>query len=102
MKLVGEDGPELVAFQGGETVYNANETKAILAESPGINAEMPTSSSSTVNNSFTPSVNVNFNITGGANESVMAQLDRYGSQFAERVLEVLRDNSEDLARRAFA
>lgn len=102
VKLVGEDGPELVAFQGGETVYNANETKAILAESPGINAEMPTSSSSTVNNSFTPSVNVNFNITGGANESVMAQLDRYGSQFAERVLEVLRDNSEDLARRAFA
>ena len=102
VKLVGEDGPELVAFQGGETVYNASETKAILAESPGINAEMPSSSSSTVNNSFTPSVNVNFNITGGANESVMAQLDRYGSQFAERVLEVLRDNSEDLARRAFA
>lgn len=32
--IVGEDGPELVSFRGGEEVYTAEETKNILSSSP--------------------------------------------------------------------
>ena len=30
LKLVGENGPELISFRGGETVYNADETKSMI------------------------------------------------------------------------
>mgnify|MGYP003248021924 FL=1 len=33
LKLVGEHGPELVEFAGGEKVYTADETEGILARS---------------------------------------------------------------------
>ena len=35
LALVGEDGPELVAFGGGERVYNNSDTRGMLSSSRG-------------------------------------------------------------------
>ena len=35
--LVGEEGPELVGFNGGEEIYTADETNQILARTAGLN-----------------------------------------------------------------
>ena len=35
--LVGEEGPELVRFNGGEEIYTADETNQILARTAGLN-----------------------------------------------------------------
>ncbi len=50
--------------------------------------------------SFNPNVNITFNITG--TKDTAADLQRYADDFAEKVLDVLENNSADLARRAFA
>ena len=95
-RLVGEEGPELMYFNGGEKVYNAEETKSILSRSD-VEAK---SKADVTAQSFSPSVNVSFNISGVSDAA--AELRQYGSDFAEKVLDVLQANSADLARRTFA
>ena len=95
-KLVGEEGPELMYFHGGEKVYDADETKNILS-----NSQLDAKEHSNVTTqSFNPNVNIAFNITG--TKDTAADLQRYADDFAEKVLDVLENNSADLARRAFA
>ncbi len=95
-KLAGEEGPELIWFNGGEKVYTADETKSILSRS---DVEAKSKADVTTQN-FSPSVNVNFTINGTSDAA--AELRQYGNDFAEKVLDVLQANSADLARRAFA
>lgn len=95
-KLVGEEGPELMYFHGGEKVYDAAETRDILSRS-GVEAR---EYNNVTTQSFNPSVNISFNITG--TKDTAADLQRYADDFAEKVLDVLSNNSADLARRAFA
>jgi TP901 family phage tail tape measure protein len=51
--------------------------------------------------SYSPNINVNFNIEGSATEEVITKLQQYGDDFAERVLDVIQNNSTDLHRMAF-
>ena len=95
-KLVGEEGPELMYFHGGEKVYDAAETRDILSRS-GVEAR---EYNNVTTQNFNPSVNISFNITG--TKDTAADLQRYADDFAEKVLDVLSNNSADLARRAFA
>ena len=86
VKWVGEDGPELVSFRGGERVLNARESRnAVLASRPTSN-----------------SVAVNFNIEGNANESTIETLREFGEEFTQRVLDVIESASIDTRRRAYA
>ena len=41
LALVGEEGPELVTFRGGEHVYTANQTKTLLSEYKTIVKSLP-------------------------------------------------------------
>lgn len=95
-KLVGENGPELMYFNGGEKVYTADETKSILSRSD-VEAK---SKSDITTQTFNPSVNISFNVSGGSDAA--SELKQYADDFAEKVLDVLQSNSADLARRAFA
>lgn len=65
LHVVGEEGPELVRFRGGEQVYNAKDTRSILGGSPS--------------NNF----NVTFNNTQDTTAyALMRQLKRYDREMA--------------------
>jgi hypothetical protein len=69
LALVGEKGPELVAFKGGEKVYNATNTQRMLAGATGGNA----------GNTF----NVTFNnLQDTSAYAMMSQLRAYNRQMA--------------------
>lgn len=96
--LVGEEGPELVYFGGGEKVVNASETAAMRA-SPGVSA-MVTPISSGGNSPVT--IQVSFNIQGNATPETVESLRMFGDDFAERVWEVVSNKMTDQTRRAMA
>lgn len=84
--LVGERGPELVTFNGGEKVIPADRTEKILRE----------------RTSTSNAINVNFTINGTASEGIVSQLRDYGQDFAERVASVLENMQNDQMRRSLA
>lgn len=86
LKLVGEEGPELIAFRGGEKVLNANETKAVLSGTSGLQNH----------------VSVAINIQGNATNDVLQMLEEYGNQIAETVMNAIEDANADSRRRAYA
>lgn len=113
--LVGEHGPELVYFNGGEQVMTAEETAA-MRESMEIQAVTfapqllqalhairggdaltaePGAGSSGV------SLQVVFQIQGNATPEAVEALRDYGDEFAERVLEVMEEAGIDAGRRAY-
>lgn len=114
LAVVGENGPELVVFNGGEQVINARETAALInaaaARTEAYERGAGVTQASTAegaqpaesSGNATPSVTVQFNIDGSPSESVIEQLREYGADFAERVREVLEDIMRDEKRRAYA
>lgn len=116
--LVGEHGPELVYFNGGEQVMTAEETAAMRG---GLSAEMQMVS-------FAPQllqalasygsdavyadmgstggapaavINVSFQIEGNASPETVEQLRAYGDEFAERVREIIEEVNADNGRRVY-
>lgn len=115
--LVGENGPELVYFNGGEQVMTAEETAA-MRESMEIQAVTfapqllealhaihgdGALSAEPGAGSGTGSVELQivFQINGGASPETVEALREYGDEFAERVLEVMEEAGIDTARRAY-
>lgn len=115
--LVGENGPELVYFNGGEQVMTAEETAA-MRESMEIQAitfapqllealhaihgdgalsAEPGAGSGT----GSVELQVVFQINGSASPETVEALREYGDEFAERVLEVMEEAGIDTARRAY-
>lgn len=113
--LVGEHGPELVYFNGGEQVMTAEETAAMresmeiqavtfapqllqalhaIRGGDALSAE-PSAGSSGV------SLQVVFQIQGNATPEAVEALRDYGDEFAERVLEVMEEAGIDAGRRAY-
>ena len=83
---VGEEGPELVRFRGGEQVLSARESRgAVLNAGRAANT-----------------VAVSFNIEGNASESTIEALREYGEEFAQRVMDVIDQAGMDARRRAYA
>lgn len=94
--LVGEEGPELVYFNGGEKVLDASQTSALQARpEPALSAMVaaPGGGSS--------SVQVVFQIAGNATPDTVQALQDYGDDFAERVMEVVENAAADAARGAY-
>lgn len=116
--LVGEHGPELVYFNGGEQVITAEETAAMRG---GLSAEMQMVS-------FAPQllqalasygsdavyadmgstggapaavINVSFQIEGNTSPETVEQLRVYGDEFAERVREIIEEVNADNGRRVY-
>lgn len=96
LALVGEDGPELVYFNGGEKVMDAAKTAAFQSNAaPAVSAMLSATGGSS------PSVQVVFQISGNATPETVQALQEYGDEFAARVLEVLEDAGVDAQRRAY-
>ena len=104
--LVGEEGPELVYFNGGEEVINAQESARLMQKSADeinaspINAE-PSMSGSTQNYNvtFAPQYNVAAGV--GADE-VQSVLESQSENLREQFEGILADVMEDERRRSLA
>ena len=95
--LVGEKGPELVYFRGGEKVVDAAGTNDLRTRAePAISAML----SGGGDDGF-PSVQIVFQISGNATPETVQALQDYGGEFADRIREVLEDMSADAKRRAY-
>ncbi|NBK80146.1 hypothetical protein D5272_16590 [bacterium D16-76] len=93
--MVGENGPELVFFQGGEQVLNARDTAALQAR-PSLSA-LPASTGG----GEPVVVQIYFQIEGNASPETVAQLRQYGDEFAANVRRVMDDYTRDMARRRY-
>lgn len=87
IKLVGENGPELIAFRGGERVFNANETRAVLSSQAGADAR--------------PNVSISLNIQGDASSDTVRELEQYEDRLLGRIMDALEDAGMDNRRRAY-
>lgn len=92
--LVGEQGPELLFFRGGEKVLNATRTAALQAKPEPVLSALPAASPAAP-------VQVVFQINGNVPPETVEKLREYGDEFARRVLEVLQDEENDRLRRAY-
>lgn len=112
--LVGESGPELVYFHGGEEILDANETAAVQAAggmgevtmAPELMAMMRQTTpepmtAEPADRGGSVSVSVQINVAGDASTETVEQLRAYGDDFKEAVLEVLEENDIDVQRRAY-
>lgn len=117
--MVGENGPELVYFNGGEQVMTAAETAAMrdslsiqaVMFAPRLMEAMSAMSSankpyaqavSATSDSKAPvSIQITFDIGGNVTPETVESLRAYGDDFADRVLEVLADAGVDAARRRY-
>ena len=86
LAIVGEEGPELVSFRGGEQVIPADPTDRLLRAMDGGGSPV--------------SVSVTFNVTGAGDAA--DTLEQYGETFAERVRAAVAEAMEDSRRRAYA
>ena len=88
--LVGEEGPELVRFKGGETVYTADETEQIISGYADNHFSIPPSESPVKKfENKTESVSrreVDLNINGKGSINVKSNMDK------EQVAEILIEN----------
>lgn len=97
---VGENGPELMFFNGGEKVLNARETTKL--NSDAIPAAL---SSSTVNSALPPiqiTIQVEGNATSETAEALRGAAQDIAEMAAERVMDQLENRSEDNIRRKYS
>ena len=94
--MVGENGPELMFFNGGEKVLNAAQTSALQAKSePAVSAKLaPTNGSK-------PPVAVTFEIQGNATQETVHDLRQFADEIVARVMDTMEDAEADEARGAF-
>lgn len=115
--LVGENGPELVYFNGGEQVMTAEETAAmresmeiqaitfapqLLEALNAIHGDGALSAEPGAGSGAgSVELQIVFQINGGASPETVEALREYGDEFTERVLEVMEEAGIDTARRAY-
>ncbi|MCH5195956.1 MAG: phage tail tape measure protein [Oscillospiraceae bacterium] len=113
--LVGENGPELRFFNGGETVIPTDRTQAILQDynrlidyaetANGANAQSSTAIAAIpITPSSQPSINISpsFVINGGNNDDIEEKLNKCVEQIKEAVMEAMADNEVNARRSAYA
>ncbi len=96
LALVGEEGPELVYFNGGEKVMDAAKTAAFQSNATsGLSAMLSPSVGSA------PPVTVTFQIQGNATQETVQDLRGFADEIVSTVLDALDEASEDARRRAY-
>ena len=100
LALVGEEGPELVYFGGGEKVLNARETAKLSS-----NAISAIPSSSALAGSFPPiqiTIQVEENATPETAEALRTAAQDIAKMAMERVMDELESRQEDGVRRKYS
>lgn len=96
--LVGEYGPELVAFRGGESVLTAAHTQEVLSAGRSAVEAMPTSTAQTFQFTLSPS----YSFTGTqSREDMDAAFQRQNENLRVLILDVVQEAQLDSQRRAF-
>lgn len=104
MYMVGEMGPELVMMNGGEQVFTAAETAAILASanSPVSADALSAQAVSSGGNETKVDLTVNYTINGGTSESELRSvLEKQNDNLRDLILETVREANVDSARRNY-
>ena len=97
LALVGEEGPELVYFNGGEKVLNASRTASLQSNAiPAASAMLAPQSGGSM-----PPVSVTFQLNGSATPGVVEDLRSFADEIVERVVDTLEDSDVDAKRRAY-
>lgn len=103
MALVGEHGPELVMMGGGEKVFTASETAALLANANSTLDAAPISAQAGSSGaSYAVTLSPTYNISGSANAAdIEAILKAHDAELIETVKAELADMDVDRARRSY-
>lgn len=97
LALVGEEGPELVYFNGGEKVLNATRTASLQNNAvPAASAMLAPQAGG----SMAP-VSVTFQLNGNTTPEVVQDLRSFADEIVERVVDTLEDSDVDAKRRAY-
>lgn len=100
--LVGEKGPEIVYFNGGEQVLNATETAAVKERYAMPNPIGATASSNhNLRDSKPINITNNFNIEGNASSETVNALSDFGDSLKQMMREVLEDVLVEKHRMAY-
>lgn len=103
--LVGEHGPELVMMAGGEQVFTAAETAAILSKASQPAEALPVVSAQSMGSdgsSYVVTLSPVYNISGNANAAdIEAILKAHDAELIETVKSELADMDVDKARRSY-
>ncbi len=86
--LVGEEGPELVAMRGGEKVFDADNTKAILSGGGGAGVQI--------------SISPQFIVNGEVSETTETKLQEMSERLIDMVREALDEAGIDKQRSVYA
>lgn len=104
--LVGEKGPELVWFNGGESVATAEETEAIMRESDlsaqpitATQSDYHGSGGSVIHVDFSPQYSIGSNVNGDELRSILQEHDE---NLRDQVENILADIEDDRARSVYA
>lgn len=111
--LVGEEGPELVFFHGGEQVLTAEETASLQRSSfqvtafdPAFLAALSTSQVPAVAaaqwGGGPANVQITFEIQGDVTDSAMDRLESFRDAIEQVVLDTLAENAENAKRGAYS
>ena len=104
--LVGEHGPELVYFNGGESVLTASETRREMesASVTPMSAELPESNGSSSARSTVPiSLSPVYHISGISDTAELQNvLNAQNDSLRELVLEIVKDAEDDDFRGRYA
>ncbi len=103
LAMVGERGPELVMMNGGEHVFTAAETAAILANANNATEASPLSAQAgSGGSSYVVTVSPVYNISGNANAAeIESILKAHDAELIETVKNELADMEVDKARRSY-
>ena len=97
--LVGEEGPELVNFRGGETVLDAEKTAAALAATPAIRARTSSDAPEGGGGTYNVTVSCQVDAAGVDADEVVSRIT---GSLQEKIVDVLEDIESDRKRRDYA
>ena len=103
---VGENGPELIFFNGGEQVLTAHETATWQNRLQAAATEVTTTNNTVVETDTGysiphSSIQVSFQIHGNVTPETVEMLNLYSEEFAERVRSVVDEANADAVRRRY-
>ncbi len=96
---VGEDGPELMFFNGGEKVLNATQTAALQAKAtPALSAVVDSAGGG---NGSAPSIQLTIHVDGNATQETVSALSASANEIVDMVMDRLEDERSDAGRRGY-
>ena len=100
MAIVGEEGPELVYFNGGETVVPADETERLAHPVEAEGAEPAGGITNNGGNTYTVTFSPQYNVESGVNaDELKTVLEENSGNLREQLEELLAEIADDEKRR---